>query len=904
MRTRLNFDKEQMMKTTVHIIPHAHWDREWYLPLEILRARLVDQLDNVLALLENDPSYTYHLDGQMIALEDYLMFRPEKEDQIKKFVQEGRLHIGPWYVLQDEFLTSGEANVRNLLYGMASAEKFGPVCMIGYLPDAFGNVGQMPQIFDQAGMKAAAFGRGVSLRPEAPSPEDHFPAFSEFRWQSPDGSSIPAIFFSGWYNNAQEIPVDPEQAKTYWDERLAHAKRFASSEHLLFLNGSDHQPVQKNIEEALETARSLYPEIDFIFSDFEFFAECVRKSRKTQPETVIGELAGQESDGTNTLCNTASSRALIKVLNRKNEVQLSMIAEPLLAMARMAGMKTDKVLLHRAWKLLIENHPHDSICGCGVDEVHRETVSRYEKSIQLGEYLSLQAGSFLTKQIRAPHLDDSVAAIAVFNTTGWSRSQVITAEISVEREYGTREARKALIDKNVGKDFYLTDVNDQAISAEIGAAELRFGYELPDDSFRRPYFEFLLPVTFSAENVPAFGWSVYYLKRGTPVHREPGLCTDENRMENRFVSVDIHPDGSFDITEKSTGRIYKHLGIYEDVGDVGNEYVFCQALDAPITSETGVAEISCIENNENRSSFRIENTMCLPVCADAALKDVQQAMVRHLTRRIGRSKATIAFPLTTTLTLEKDNPVLCIRSEFNNTVKDHRLRMLFRTNMKSQTHLADSVFDVVERLDVPGPNWTNPSHCQRMQYFAAAEDEQGGLAVLNRGAYEYEILPEEKQIAVTLLRSVGEMGDWGVFPTPDAQCIGPVCQELGIYVYPGSSFRESGFREASHFQTDLCVYPIDEAEGILPECGSVLSSEGAGLALTALKPSEDQKAVIIRAVNLSEETTDWKLSVPSGSGLCDSDVTENSNTPLIADKEGLFHMPVKKKEIKTLRIGD
>ena len=183
------------MKTTVHIIPHAHWDREWYLPLEIHRARLISQLDSVLELLEADPSYTYHLDGQMIAVEDYLLLRPDREEQIRKFVREGRLHIGPWYVLQDEYLTSGEANVRNLLYGMAMAERFGNICRIGYLPDAFGNVGQMPQLFSQAGMKAAAFGRGVTLKDEDPDPAGHFPVYSEFTWQSPDGSTVQAIFF-------------------------------------------------------------------------------------------------------------------------------------------------------------------------------------------------------------------------------------------------------------------------------------------------------------------------------------------------------------------------------------------------------------------------------------------------------------------------------------------------------------------------------------------------------------------------------------------------------------------------------------------------------------------------------------------------------------------------------------
>lgn len=890
------------MKTTVHIISHAHWDREWYMPLEIHRARLIDQLDNVLELLEKYPDYTYHLDGQMIALEDYLLIRPEKAAAIRRFVNEGRLHIGPWYVLQDEFLTSSEANVRNLLHGMAMAKEIGKVCLIGYLPDAFGNTSQMPQLFKQAGMKAAAFGRGVSLQPEAPSPEDHFPACSEFNWQSPDGSFVPAIFFSGWYNNAQEIPVDPETAKPYWDERLAHAKRFAASEHLLFLNGADHQPVQKNLPKALETARKLYPEIDFIQSDFEQFIESVRKSRGTLPETVSGELAGQESDGTNTLCNTASSRIPLKVLNRRTESLLAMTTEPLLAMASFAGMKMDTALLKRAWKLLMQNHPHDSICCCGIDEVHREMKYRYEKSIQLGELLAKRAGLFLAGQIQAPALESSVAAFAVINPTGWAGSRVITAEISVDREYGTREARKSLLPKKPGS-YHLTDHNGNEIPAKIGEEEIRFGYELPDDTFRKPYFERRIRVTFSAENLPAFGWNTFYLKSG-PQLIEVGntLRTDENRMENRYIAVDLHPDGTFDIQEKHGGRVYRRLGEFEDVGDVGNEYVFSQALGDPVTGQGSNAEIICIEDTAVRTSFKIEKTLYIPESADIALEEAHEAMIRHLTRRIGRSKVMVPLCITTTVTLEKDSPVLKVRTEFNNTAKDHRLRMLFPTDLSGTTHLADSVFDVVERPDVPGPNWTNPSRCQRMQYFAAVQDENGGLAVINRGAYEYEILQQRKQIAVTILRSVGEMGDWGVFPTPDAQCLEPITMELGIYAYPENVFCESGFREAYQFQTEFSVLPVEQAEGELPEHGSLLKSEGTGLAVTSLKPSEDEKSVIIRAVNLSEQSSEWQLSIGSGRTCFDSDITEQKGSQLLTNDKGFFHTPMRKKEITTLRI--
>ena len=890
------------MTTTVHIIPHAHWDREWYLPLEIHQARLIDQLDNVLELLGKDPEYTYHLDGQMAAAEDYLQFRPENEELMRGFVRKGRLHAGPWYVLQDEYLTSGEANVRNLLYGMEMAEKLGGVCRIGYLPDAFGNVGQMPQLFRQAGLKAAVFGRGVTLRPEDPDPAAHFPAFSEFSWVSPDGSSVPAIFFAGWYNNAAEIPADPAAAKAWWDERLAHARRFASTEHLLFMNGSDHQPVQKDLKAALETARKLYPDIRFICSDLEHFADCVLRDRQTVPERVIGELAGQESDGTNTLCNTASAQMPLKLLNRRNESLLAMQTEPLASMAVLSGMKFDDALLRHAWKLLMENHPHDSICGCGIDAVHREMLTRFEKSMQAGGYLTKQAGEYLAARVSAPLTDEDTKVIAVFNTSGWERSEVITVEIAVERIYGTREARRDLCERPLHAR-HLTDRDGNEIPASYGEQRIRFGYELPGDTFRKPYFERVIPVTFSASAVPAFGWDLYYLKKGSPrTEKASGLRIGDRSMENRWVSVRIHPDGIFDICEKTTGRVYRGLGVFEDTGDVGNEYIFRETLGEPVRSDKGEAEVSCIADDCCRASFRIRQVMELPVSADDALEAAREAMVRPLTRNIGRSPKTAAFPLTTTLSLEKDSPLLRVRIEFDNTVKDHRLRMLFPTDLNTDRHLADSVFDVVERPDIPGPNWTNSSRCLRDQYFAAAEDDRGGLAVINRGNYEYEILPERKQIAVTLLRSVGEMGDWGVFPTPDAQCPGPLSMELGIYAYPGNAFRESGFREAFQFQTELLPFPAGNAEGSLPPWGSLLETAGRGIAVTAVKPSEDRGAVIIRAVNPDEQPSVWELTLPPGFRCYSSDITEKRSGEVIPGNDGCFRIPVDRKEIKTLRI--
>ena len=215
--------RKHIMKTTVHIISHSHWDREWYQSFEKHRMKLIELVDNILEKAENDPEFGgFFLDGQTIALDDYLEVRPEKREQVEKCVREGKIQTGPWYILQDEFLTSGEACVRNLQVGMQEAARYGAIGNVGYFPDAFGNAGQMPQVLKQAGMDAVVFGRGV--KPIGPNNEvtggQYESTYSEMMWASPDGTKLPGILFANWYNNGVEVPVDEAEAKVYWDKKL------------------------------------------------------------------------------------------------------------------------------------------------------------------------------------------------------------------------------------------------------------------------------------------------------------------------------------------------------------------------------------------------------------------------------------------------------------------------------------------------------------------------------------------------------------------------------------------------------------------------------------------------------------------------------------------------------------
>ncbi|NAP00780.1 alpha-mannosidase, partial [Halomonas sp. MG34] len=208
----------------IHIISHTHWDREWYLPYEKHHVLLIKLMDRLLDTLEKDPEFkSFHLDGQTIILDDYLQVRPNRREKLEKYIREGRLHIGPWYILQDEFLTSSEANIRNLQYGMKDAIQWGGISKVGYFPDSFGNMGQGPQILSQAGINNAVFGRGVKptgFNNMVSDAEQYESPYSEMLWRSPDGSSVLGILFANWYCNGNEVPVDEKQAKQYWEKHL------------------------------------------------------------------------------------------------------------------------------------------------------------------------------------------------------------------------------------------------------------------------------------------------------------------------------------------------------------------------------------------------------------------------------------------------------------------------------------------------------------------------------------------------------------------------------------------------------------------------------------------------------------------------------------------------------------
>ncbi|WP_438433298.1 alpha-mannosidase [Gorillibacterium sp. sgz500922] len=858
---------------TAHILSHSHWDREWYLPYEQHHIRLVRLVDSLLDKLEQDPDFkAFFFDGQTIIIEDYLQIRPENRERLARQIREGRIGIGPWYILQDAFLTSPEANVRNLQLGHKDAGRWGEVSKIGYFPDTFGLAGQIPQLMAQAGIGNVFFGRGVKPTGfnNTVSDDGYESSFSELIWEGPDGSKVLGILFANWYSNGNEIPANPDEAKAFWDRKLADAERFAATDELLFMNGCDHQPLQLDLPDALRTAQELYPDVRFIHSTFPAYVKAVEAAALARGlSTVKGELRSQRTDGWGTLVNTASARVYLKQMNQRGQALLEKVAEPLASLARLNGGEYPHHLFTYAWKTLLQNHPHDSICGCSVDEVHREMVTRFEKSRHVAEGIVEEsmrtlAGAVDTS-VFAAYGEDPLPLVAA-NTSGWSRTGTVSVELDAARLY-LREglpleetARRMKAVRLEGRT--LVDERGRAIPCTAEDLGLSFGYDLPEDRFRQAYMCRRVRLTFEAVGVPALGLRTYAWVRpngcagqdaaDSAPKPEASLLRGERVLENDTLRIELAEDGSFTLAHKPSGRVYRDLGVYENTGDIGNEYMYRQPQgETPLTTKGLAADIRVLEDAPYRASMEIRHAWDIPASADGLLEGEQRALVYYPERQAQRSTGTVRLELRTVLSLERSGRGLKVQSFIANTAKDHRLRMLFPTDLAATDHRADSMFELAVRPNEPSPEWRNPSNTQHQQAFVDVSQEGAGLTVANLGLNEYEILRDGRNtIAVTLLRCVGELGDWGWFPTPEAQCLGSHTAELLLLPHDGDAVASGAAAEAYQFQVLWTCAQAELHTGSIPPVYAPLRWEGATAAWSSLSVNESSGDLMLRWFNL------------------------------------------------------
>ncbi|HAQ6508390.1 TPA: alpha-mannosidase [Enterococcus faecium] len=861
------------MKKKVYIISHSHWDREWYMAYEQHHMRLIELIDDLLELFEVDPSFnSFHLDGQTIILDDYLQVRPEKRQAIQQAINEGKLRIGPFYILQDDFLISSESNVRNMLIGMEESRKWGTPVMLGYFPDTFGNMGQTPQLMKQAGISAAAFGRGVKpigFDNQVLEAENYSSQYSEMWWKGPDQTAIFGLLFANWYSNGNEIPVEKEAALAFWKQKLADAEQYASTNHLLMMNGVDHQPVQKDISKAIHLANELFPDYEFIHSNFTDYLEAVQKDVPEDLGSVEGELTSQETDGWYTLANTASARVYLKQWNTKVQRQLENITEPLATMAYEVSGNYPHDQLDYAWKTLMQNHPHDSICGCSVDSVHREMIPRFEKADEVGKYLAQDSLEQLTAAIDTTGFPKDSFPFVIVNTAGMDKTGEAEITIELERKRFAEGIPEQLYQEleNLPKRKYHVETKSGAtIPAILSEETVQFGYDLPKDRFRVPYMARMIKVTLPLENMPAFSWETFALVEGEAKAEEKETMIHQSGriIENGPLHLTIEKNGTITMEDRKNKRKLNNLHIFEDIGDIGNEYIFKQPFcDQPILSSNKEnSEVKVLVDTPEIAKISILQEMEIPVSADERLEKEQQMVVEFRYRKAERSKEKRILQIKTIMTIRKDSKKIDFETTLDNQMKDHRLRVLFPTKLHVEHHEADSIFEVVKRPNHVSKSWENPTNPQHQQAFVNIHDEEYGVTVGNFGLNEYEVT-DDGQIAVTLLRSVGELGDWGYFPTPEAQCLGEHRFNYSIELH-GPEEKFSTYLHAYAAQIPFSTQQIKHHEGTLISKQQYLTIKSETFAITALKRSKFSDKVVVRGFNMSSHLEKLEITKDNG----------------------------------------
>jgi len=753
-----------MSPRRVAIVPHTHWDREWYEPYQTFRMNLVDTLDKLLDLMESDPSYAdFLLDGQMAAVDDYLEVRPTAEPRLRALATAGRVSMGPWYVLMDEFLISGETIVRDLQMGMARATAFGGGMEIGYLPDMFGHVAQMPQILTLAGFEHAVVWRGV---PSAITK-------TGFTWEAPDGSTVRAEYLPVGYGNGAVLPDDAKALLRRIEDHEHEIGSFLIGD-LLLMNGSDHLVPQPWLGRVASEANALQDAFHFEVTSLPSYLAGVPTEGL---ERWTGELrSGARAD---LLMGVTSNRVDIKRAAAAAERQLERRAEPY---AALYGEVWPTRLLELAWLEVLRNAAHDSICACSVDDVDDAVMHRFAEARLIGEGLASRALGALGRSMAEP-------GPVVVNPAGRTRSGVVELVVSAAEAPGTdvqvlserfglpgsmtldaetvRTILGMLQGPKIDNDAWVQDIvieeDDTGIdltvvvgpeekpNVPIGEAKqdlyTRLGAR-PDVAVRvRLDQPPIRRIAARVAEVQGFGWKAYEaapLAHPVAVTEADGAVT----LANGLVTV---------VVDGSTGTFsvdgIEGFGRLVDGGDLGDSYNFSPPrMDSLVEVPESVSVSVDLKGPVQGSAV---------VTANYRWPDKVEGSSQS---RVGEHEVTVV----TTVEVRADERPVRIVTSFVNPSRDHRLRTHFPLPRPAATSRAECAFAVVERgLEAEG----RPNEFGLPTFPARRFVSAGGITVVHDGVFEYELVDIAEgegahELAITLLRSTGMLSRLGMAYRP------------------------------------------------------------------------------------------------------------------------------------------
>ncbi|MBM3269220.1 MAG: hypothetical protein FJZ01_16385 [Candidatus Sericytochromatia bacterium] len=897
----------------VVVVPHTHWDREWYRTFQGYRLRLVEAVQRILDMLEKGRLPYFLLDGQTVMLDDYLEIRPQDEDRLQALTRSGKLGIGPWYILPDELLVSGESLVRNLQFGRERMDRFGAGDPVGYLPDMFGHTAQMPQILRNFGMDRAIVWRGVE------PPAEHF------WWENLAGDGIATVYLPTGYCNVH-----------FWaplarEERAARHAEFVAAHRLpgphLLLAGCDHLAPNADLPEvAAEQGARLGRVTDAL----------VAPGRGDMP-VVRGELRQSGRPLQYLLPDVASARMGIKQENAEVQDLWERQVEPLLALQRLAGQGIEMGFWREGWELILKNQPHDSICGCSIDEVHREMSARFSQARSLGRDLVDRAMDAFAPREEAP-------GVLVFNPSGWARAGWVEVVAEVPRlvlpaaaDPPHHAASSAAAPDPAGDDLlaFLTrgpqaaDEPDRKVpvaadpalawpSAHLEGAPCVFlgaadGEEFLADILYHPDWKPVRRYRLLAWlELPPFGLRHLRLAAGEgAVGSAPADVTAaENSVENAHLRVEVS-DGTLKLLIKDTGETVPDLLRFVDGGDAGDEYTYSPPAEDRLKMSS-YRDYTVVEASAARAVLEVEHGLGIPA---ALLPDRQR-----------RSTLVVNTAIKTRITLTAGSRTLQFESRLENWAQDHRLRALVATGIAHPGEIVSEVaFGFVDRKPGRGlgPLPVPPTHEAVPPTFphlgvVALEGDRHSAQLLAPGLPEAEIVMGGQAVAITLLRCVGWLSrddlrtrGGGAGPhmeTPDAQCQGEHVFRYALRIGPPGLETHAAWWDAlpdlDHVRHAPVVRPTGGHRTALAggavAPGPWFAPVPAAVVVSSLKPASTGPGIVMRACNPTPEPRSFPLRAPAGWRCAPCDMAES---PHASPGKAVCEVVVAPGEIVTLSLN-
>lgn len=855
------------MKTTYSIIPHVHWDREWYFTERKSLLYLLHDLDEVLEVLDKNKEIEYFLfDAQTSIIDDYLRYREDKKELLYRLVRERRLLIGPWYTQCDQMIIHGESIVRNLLYGTRRAKEIGNCFNVGYAVDCFGQAAQMPQIYSGFGINYTLFKRGIETA-VIPS--------NEFIWKSDDGSNIFAYHCIDYLNFRNPSDNTDKNVEAITKLAQSYKSRSLSGKTLLF-NGFDQHPIRKDIDKIKQELTGKGFSVDMKPVD-----EVLEEVFKVDNLPVYnGELTCGETGRVHK--SIYSSRADLKILNSKCENKLIKTIEPLQAIIYNLTGKEEKKLIKEQWKLLMENSAHDSIGCCNSDEVNRQIKSRFDLVLDtLNEYENLSY-RLIAKQIK-----QSNYGIQVYNYLPYERVEEIHMKVLTPyKTFSLSDTKNIVYPVKINN---IKEVSEQVLSAAQFSHGVNGNYkeQFQDSQFYEADITALV-------TVPAMGYETF------DVIEEKETIKKEKKLENEYLKIDVLDNGSLDIYDKQSDYHYTKNLIFEDGADAGDSYDYSSTTNDYLIS-TQSNQIKNLIVDGRTASY--DTTMLIPLDLDAR---VQKKFNKELKIHVE-------------LVLQANKPQVNFKVTIGNNATDHRLRVLFKTDINSDYSYADQTFGVIKRPTYlpqvetwKEKKWhEKPRTIEPMQSYVYLKNEERMVGVISDSVKEYEIIGDGYDtIAYTLYRSFSKMGradlddrpgrasgmEWD---TPDAMLLKEMeftfalcfpTNETKLADYANEYTTPFKAHQEAHVSVKRNEFILSEMDKNLPDHYSSFTMNKTSK-LSIYKVGED-KGTIVRVYQIEEGI----VNIESDNNINECSLDEYNDIEFNNDKT------YKRNEIITLRL--